>query len=128
VAVTGGKLAGLEGATTRLKVGRGLKPVALFDWFRWLDEDSRHVEDIEGAQLHEGADRFARDELIPFGVVGMTGALDSYEETSVDGTLFLDVSGAKGKDAPVVMAPSDGGDVREVAGGYRALMKTLDQA
>jgi hypothetical protein len=41
---------------------------------------------------------------IPFAIVGMTGTLESYAEISVDGTLYVDLTAAKGADAPVIFA------------------------
>ena len=86
-----------------------------------------HEYHITGkAPAHVKAERW-----IPFGVVGMTGSFDSFEEIGVDGTLYLDLTKAKGNDAPVVFAtqsylglePTDPLVMKPVL--YSALMKQL---
>ena len=134
--ISGGALAKLVFKDAYLPVAGTLEPVALFDWYVFNEAanndehefvDQIHEYHIAGKAIaHVKAERW-----IPFAVVGMTGSFDSYEEISVDGTLYVDLTKAKGNDAPVVFAtqsylglePTDPLVMKPVM--YSVLMKQL---
>lgn len=133
--VTGGKLGALAMKRTYLELEGNERPVALFDWFA-LVEQADDDENTFVDQIHEyhvpkhAAAHVKAGRWIPFGVVGMTGALDSYEELRTEGTLFLDLSAASERDAPIVHTSRN--DKRSTAAiakakkaTYTSLMKSL---
>jgi hypothetical protein len=127
-AITARRLDELAGKRVHLTVEGESEPVALFDWYVFLDEkendESSSAAEIESYHIPmEFRTRVQAEKLVPFGVVGMTGSFDSYEEMGIDGTLFLDLSRAGGSDAPIVFTPSED-EPRPLADSYAALMKT----
>jgi hypothetical protein len=134
--ITGGKLKKLVGKKSYLPIGGAKQPVALFDWFVFLDEaeDDEHEYVDQLREYHVTGKAEAQvdaERWIPLGVVGMTGSLDSYAEIGVAGTLYVDLSAAKGNDAPVIFAtqehlgltPQNPLEVTKTT--YAALMKQL---
>jgi ankyrin repeat protein len=107
--LTGGTLHTLVGKETTLELAGKRRPVALFDFFVYAaeqrEDQSNYLEQIAEYHLDEDAlDKVGNRQWIPIGIVGMNGTIESYQEIGVDGTLYLDLSKAKGTDAPVVFA------------------------
>lgn len=107
--LTGGTLHDLVGKKTTLELGGKRHPVALFDFFVYAaeqrDDKSNYLEQIAEYHLDEKAlDMVSQRKWIPFGIVGMNGTIESYQEIGVDGTLYVDLSKARGTNAPVVFA------------------------
>jgi ankyrin repeat protein len=135
-AITEGDLADYAGRRTTLEIRGERRDVSLFDWFvlREEQDDDEHAkfDELVEYQIPPKAQKpVAKEKWIPFGVVGLIGDADTYQEIGVDGTLFLDLTEADGNDAPVVfvsaeymgMRPSEPLKVKRVM--YRALMATL---
>lgn len=105
--------------------------VAAFDWFDLLDmeanDEGAYADQIRDYHIAPGEpeDRVTRGEWAPFGIIGITGALDSYEETSVRGTLFVDMTAGAG--TPVVSV-SDDGTISELPLSLGELMATMTVA
>jgi hypothetical protein len=115
-----------------LSIQGQVRPVALFDWFALGDAEDNDDNDLASQvweyhiRMGPVTERVEREEWAPFGVVGMTGSMDSYEEMSVNGTLFLDLTGAHDGDAPVVYVQAEAPDGEEtILGTFHALMATL---
>ena len=107
--LTGGTLHALVGKKTTLELAGKRHPVALFDFFVYAaeqrEDESNYLEQIAEYHLDEDAlDKVGKRQWIPIGIVGMNGTIESYQEIGVDGTLYVDLSKAKGNDAPVVFA------------------------
>lgn len=107
--LTAGTLHDLVGKKTTLELAGKRRPVALFDFFVYAaeqrEDQSNYLEQIAEYHLDEDAlDKVGKRQWIPFGIVGMNGTIESYQEIGVDGTLYIDLSKAKGNDAPVVFA------------------------
>lgn len=107
--ITGGTLHELVDQKTTLELGGKRHPVAMFDFFVFAaeqrDDKSDRLEQIAEYHVDETAiDKVSKRKWIPFGIVGMNGAVDNYREIGVDGTLYVDLEHAKGSDAPVVFA------------------------
>jgi hypothetical protein len=132
-AVTGGALAPLTGARTTLRLHGETKDVALFDWFELLQQgdadENEFADEIMNNQIDveriPDVETFA---WIPFGIVSMTGELETYDEMGVEGTLYLRLDLAEGGDAPVVL---DGGrppdDQADRPLRFQALWQTLEK-
>lgn len=127
-AINRGKLGALVGKDAYLEIDGEKQPIAAFDWYAFQD-DEENDESTYASEIWEYhippdlEDRVKAEALIPFAIVGMTGSGDSYEEMGVDGTLFLDLSRAKGADAPVLYAAGD--EPRDVAKSFVAFLEGL---
>jgi hypothetical protein len=78
VALTKGKLAGLVDEETTLMLAGERRPVALFDWYTFVDEYRADQSDrvLQIAEYHvagDAMDQVEAGQWIPFGVVGMNG-------------------------------------------------------
>jgi ankyrin repeat protein len=130
--VTAGVLEPLLMTYAYLSIEGQAQPVALFDWFALGDDEDNDESDL-ASQVWEYhiptgpvTERVEREEWAPFGIVGMTGSMDSFEEMGVDGTLFLDLTGAGDGDAPVVYIQAEAPDGEgTILGTFDALMGTL---
>lgn len=131
--VTGGALAPLTGARTTLRLHGETKDVALFDWFALLQQGDADENELADEIMNNQIDveRIPDVETfawIPFGIVGMTGALETYDEMGVEGTLYLRLDRAEGGDAPVVFEGGGASDDEpDRALRFRALWQTLEK-
>lgn len=127
--LVGTTLAKLAMEDASLELEGTLQPIAFFDWYGLLDAEANdenvHAQQIWEYHIASGeVTKLVEDKAwVPLGVVGMTGAMDSYEEMSTNGTLFLDLARATDTDAFVWWVKTDGERVELES--YTALMKTL---
>lgn len=118
------------GESAELEVRGKKAPVAFFDW-RQLEAEhenytSEHAAAIWEYHVPEELQNAVRaEQLIPIGVVGMTGAFESFEEEMTDGTLFVDLSQQKNGDAPVVFAEKDEESLELVSPSFTAVLASL---
>ena len=107
------------------------RPVAFFDWPQLVvdgaNDLSEHASTI--AQYHVAPtleDLVAQHQLVPIGVVGMTGTLDSFAEEMTDGTLYVDLRETNKGDAPVLYQEGDDAELELVEKSFKAFVKAIE--